>query len=231
MASEVVATLGTPTPARRPPCPPTQPNHRPLPPASSPNCRCSRPSATPLSGRYRAAPDDWALVVTDIVDSTGAIARGLHKTVNFVAAMGIAGLRNLCAPVRIPFLFGGDGAVVLVPPEHHRRGPHRTRACARAGAARLRPFAARGPGAGRGLAPLRMRCAGRKIRAHARQQLRRLPGRRHRRLESRDQGHGKAGLAALPRSPSRWTTASRSTSRACPVAGTRSIRRAERCSR
>jgi len=67
-------------------------------------------------GRFRPAPDDWALVVTDIVDSTGAIERGLHKTVNFVAAMGIAGLRNLCAPVPIPFLFGGDGAVVLVPP-------------------------------------------------------------------------------------------------------------------
>lgn len=67
--------------------------------------------------RYRAAPDDWALAVTDIVDSTGAIASGRHKTVNFVAAMGIAGLRNLCAPTRIPFLFGGDGAVVLVPPD------------------------------------------------------------------------------------------------------------------
>jgi len=68
-------------------------------------------------GGYRPAPGDWALAVTDIVDSTGAIAKGLHKTVNFVAAMGIAGLRNLCAPIRIPFLFGGDGAVVLVPPE------------------------------------------------------------------------------------------------------------------
>lgn len=66
---------------------------------------------------YRPAPDDWALAVTDVVDSTGAIARGQHKTVNFVAAMGIAGLRNLCAPTRIPFLFGGDGAVVLVPPD------------------------------------------------------------------------------------------------------------------
>ena len=67
--------------------------------------------------RYRPAPDDWALAVTDIVDSTGAIANGQHKTVNFVAAMGIAALRNLCAPTRIPFLFGGDGAVVMVPPE------------------------------------------------------------------------------------------------------------------
>lgn len=69
------------------------------------------------ASQYRPAPGDWALVVTDVVDSTGAVARGLHKTVNFVAAMGIAGLRNLCAPMQIPFLFGGDGAVVLVPPE------------------------------------------------------------------------------------------------------------------
>jgi len=70
------------------------------------------------ASRYRRAPDDWELVVTDIVDSTGAIARGRHKTVNFVAAMGITALRNLCAPTRIPFLFGGDGAVVMVPPEY-----------------------------------------------------------------------------------------------------------------
>lgn len=68
--------------------------------------------------RYRPAPDDWALVVTDIVDSTAAIAGGQHKTVNFVAAMAIAALKNLCAPGSIPFLFGGDGAVIMVPPRH-----------------------------------------------------------------------------------------------------------------
>ena len=87
------------------------------------------------TGRYRKAPDDWALVVTDIVDSTGAIAKGRHKTVNFVAAMGIAALRNLCAPNRIPFLFGGDGAVVMVPAEFATR--------ARTGLARVRGLAAR----------------------------------------------------------------------------------------
>lgn len=65
---------------------------------------------------YRPAPDDWALAVTDIVGSTAAIAEGRHKTVNFVAALAIAALKNLCAPEPIPFLFGGDGAVVMVPP-------------------------------------------------------------------------------------------------------------------
>ncbi|MCY7306312.1 MAG: DUF3095 domain-containing protein [Rhodoferax sp.] len=68
--------------------------------------------------RYRPAPDDWVLVVTDIVDSTIAIANGQHKTVNFVAAMAIGALKNLCAPTALPFLFGGDGSVVMVPPQH-----------------------------------------------------------------------------------------------------------------
>jgi len=64
---------------------------------------------------YRAAPDDWLLALTDIVGSTEAIAAGRHKTVNFVAAMAIAGARNLCAPEPIPILFGGDGAVLMAP--------------------------------------------------------------------------------------------------------------------
>ena len=67
---------------------------------------------------YRSAPDDWALVVTDIVGSTQAIAAGRHKTVNFVAAMAIGAAKNLCAPEPIPFLFGGDGAVLMVPPRY-----------------------------------------------------------------------------------------------------------------
>jgi hypothetical protein len=85
--------------------------------------------------QYRPAPADWALVVTDIVDSTLAIAAGGHKTVNFVAAMAIGALKNLCAPTSIPFLFGGDGAVVMVPPQHAAR--------ARLELARVRGMAAR----------------------------------------------------------------------------------------
>jgi hypothetical protein len=85
--------------------------------------------------RYRPAPDAWWLAVTDIVDSTGAIEAGRHTTVNFVAAMAIAALRNLCAPTSIPFLFGGDGAVVMLPP--------RFAAAGRVELARVRGMAAR----------------------------------------------------------------------------------------
>ena len=100
------------------------------------------------TARYRPAPDDWALVVTDIVDSTRAIADGRHKTVNFVAAMAIAALKNLCAAESIPFLFGGDGAVVMVPPQHAAQ--------ARLDLARVRGMAAREFGLGLriGLAPV-----------------------------------------------------------------------------
>jgi hypothetical protein len=84
---------------------------------------------------YRAAPDDWALVVTDVVDSTAHVAAGRHKTVNFVAATAIGALKNLCAPHPIPFLFGGDGAVVMVPPRQAQ--------AARRELARVRGLAAR----------------------------------------------------------------------------------------
>ena len=87
------------------------------------------------TSQYRPAPDDWLLVVTDIVDSTVAIANGQHKTVNFVAAMAIAALKNLCAPTPLPFLFGGDGSVVMVPPQHAD--------AARLALARVRGFALR----------------------------------------------------------------------------------------
>ena len=67
--------------------------------------------------RYRPAPDDWRLVMTDIVRSTQAVADGKHKAVNMIAAAGIAAVRNACAGHEIPYAFGGDGATLLVPPD------------------------------------------------------------------------------------------------------------------
>lgn len=92
------------------------------------------PESTFEEAACRPAPDGWALAVTDIVGSTQAIAAGRHKTVNFVAAMAIAAAKNLCAPEPIPFLFGGDGAVLMVPPdkvEAMRRALARVRGLAR----------------------------------------------------------------------------------------------------
>ena len=68
--------------------------------------------------RYRPAPDDWQLAITDIEGSTRAVERGLQKSVNMIAASCIAAVRNVCAGMELPYLFGGDGATLLVPPEH-----------------------------------------------------------------------------------------------------------------
>ena len=67
---------------------------------------------------YRPAPGDWLLAVTDVESSTRAVEAGRYQLVNLAGAAGIAAVRNVCDGETIPFLFGGDGAVLLIPPAH-----------------------------------------------------------------------------------------------------------------
>jgi hypothetical protein len=69
--------------------------------------------------RYRPVPNGWAVAVSDVVSSTEAIARGRYKDVNMAGAATIACVLNACGHDDLPFAFGGDGGVVLVPPEFH----------------------------------------------------------------------------------------------------------------
>ncbi len=66
---------------------------------------------------YRALPDDWTLIVSDVVGSTKAIQRGEYKNVNMVGAAFITAVLNVSGGVSLPFVFGGDGGLVAVPPE------------------------------------------------------------------------------------------------------------------
>jgi Protein of unknown function (DUF3095) len=66
--------------------------------------------------RYRPLPDGWALALADIVDSTGAIAAGRYKSVNMAGASLITAVINGLGRPDLPFVFGGDGAVVAIPP-------------------------------------------------------------------------------------------------------------------
>ncbi len=61
-------------------------------------------------------PEDWYILVTDIVDSTQAIANGKYKDVNLLGASSIAAVLNAVEHLDVPFMFGGDGATLLVPP-------------------------------------------------------------------------------------------------------------------
>jgi hypothetical protein len=65
---------------------------------------------------YVSVPDGWFVAVGDVVQSTAAIAKGRYKDVNLAGAATIAGTLNACGIDDLPFAFGGDGAVVLVPP-------------------------------------------------------------------------------------------------------------------
>jgi len=62
-------------------------------------------------------PSDWHVLLTDVKGSTLAIREGRYKDVNLVGASAIAAVLNLCRPVEIPYVFGGDGATFVVPPE------------------------------------------------------------------------------------------------------------------
>lgn len=68
------------------------------------------------TGNYRPLPDDWALVTGDIVNSTGAIAAGNYKLVNMSGAGIISAVLNALGHAELPFVFGGDGALVAIPP-------------------------------------------------------------------------------------------------------------------
>ena len=69
------------------------------------------------SENFYKVPKDWAVIITDIADSTKAIERGKYKDVNLLGACSIIVILNLVGELEIPFVFGGDGASILIPPK------------------------------------------------------------------------------------------------------------------
>lgn len=65
---------------------------------------------------FTDVPDDWYIVITDICGSTQAIAAGRYREVNLLGACSISVVLNIAKAIEIPFVFGGDGATLLVPP-------------------------------------------------------------------------------------------------------------------
>jgi hypothetical protein len=66
---------------------------------------------------HRAVPADWCVVIVDIVGSTRAIEAGKYKDVNMIAASSITAVLNAAGREDIAYIFGGDGATLLVPAE------------------------------------------------------------------------------------------------------------------
>ncbi|MGE4249389.1 MAG: DUF3095 domain-containing protein [Parvibaculaceae bacterium] len=66
---------------------------------------------------YTPLPADWLLATADIVSSTRAIERGEYKAVNMAGVSVISAVLNALGHGRIPFVFGGDGALLAIPPD------------------------------------------------------------------------------------------------------------------
>lgn len=66
------------------------------------------------SKHYCEVPNDWWVIVTDIIGSTKAIEQNRYKEVNLLGASSIVAILNQLKGKQIPFVFGGDGATILV---------------------------------------------------------------------------------------------------------------------
>lgn len=66
---------------------------------------------------YLEAPKNWLILLTDVRGSTKAIQEGRYQQVNMIGAASITCVLNALGSYAIPFVFGGDGATLLIPPE------------------------------------------------------------------------------------------------------------------
>jgi hypothetical protein len=65
--------------------------------------------------RHSQPPASSLIVSTDIASSTKAIEAGRYKDVNALGVASIVALCNAMRDIELPFMFGGDGATLLVP--------------------------------------------------------------------------------------------------------------------
>lgn len=65
---------------------------------------------------FTRVPDDWIVVITDVKGSTRAIEEGRYRDVNTLGAASISVVQNALPDLEFPFVFGGDGATLVVPP-------------------------------------------------------------------------------------------------------------------
>jgi hypothetical protein len=64
---------------------------------------------------YVEAPPHWHVVLTDVRGSTKAIEAGRYRDVNALGVASIVALRNATPELELPYVFGGDGATLLIP--------------------------------------------------------------------------------------------------------------------
>lgn len=64
---------------------------------------------------FKSAPDGWLIIIADVINSTDCVNAGRYKQVNMVGASCITAVLNSLGEIDIPYVFGGDGATMLIP--------------------------------------------------------------------------------------------------------------------
>ncbi|MDQ5901315.1 MAG: hypothetical protein QG580_30 [Patescibacteria group bacterium] len=66
---------------------------------------------------FKSVPNDWHIVVTDIENSTDEFNNGKYKEMNIISASSIIIALNVADKygIEIPFIYGGDGASMVIP--------------------------------------------------------------------------------------------------------------------
>ena len=64
---------------------------------------------------YQPLPADWCVIITDVEGSTKAIEQHQYKEVNSVGVASIVAMTNAVKPLKVPYVFGGDGATACFP--------------------------------------------------------------------------------------------------------------------
>ena len=77
---------------------------------------CENLEAVLGKNKFYQLPSDWHLIVTDVKASTDAVLRGEYRQVIMLGiATIVTVLNSIEENFEIPFVFGGDGAVIAVP--------------------------------------------------------------------------------------------------------------------
>jgi hypothetical protein len=66
---------------------------------------------------FKSVPNNWSIIVTDIENSTEEFNKGKYQEMNIISASSIIVALNIAEKykIEIPFIYGGDGASIIVP--------------------------------------------------------------------------------------------------------------------
>jgi hypothetical protein len=70
---------------------------------------------------YKSVPPGWNLLITDVKGSTDSIQKGRYRDVNTLGVASIVVVRRALNKQEFPFVFGGDGATLLLPADETKK--------------------------------------------------------------------------------------------------------------